>query len=683
MNVRVLNCWANVFTKGGLRATALRVACILSLLLLASSVHATDAATGQTNSDLTQVSLEALMQMEVPQISSASKFMQKETEAPASVTVISSEQIQRYGYRTLADALQSVSGFNVSYDRNYAYLGDRGMSLGDFNSRTLLLVDGHRVNNNLTDGAYIDTAFILDMDLVDHVEIIRGPSAVLYGNNAFFGVINVVTRSGSQLKGIEASGEYGSYDTYKGRVTIGKSFTNGVEMLFSGSIYDSAGVSRLYYPTFDTSDQNHGIAQDRDSDAYGSTFGSMKYGDFTLEGAFNRRIKDNPTAQFNTVFDAPGLQTIDDRGYVDLKYEHEFPNIVDVTANVYYDYGDHSIRYPIATRTHMLLYQEEQTGEWLGAEVQVSKRLWDKHTLTLGAEYRDDFHQEDLLFDTQTGKVFTDSLRTRQSYGVYAEGDVELFKQLHLNAGVRYDQYGDFDPAIDPRVALIYDPFEKTTFKAIYGTAFRAPNFLELSDPRFQNISPEEITSYELVYEQGIGRNLRSSVSTFYNEMNNLIVFQNGKYGNINVRSQGVELGIEGTWACGLRGRASYTLQHAENESYSQDLPDSPEQLIKFNLSVPVYQQKIFASLEFQYTSSRSTFSTTTTGRTMPGMDVEGHNTVNFTIFSQNLVKNLELSATVYNLFDEHYSDPATPFHLQSEIPQNGRSFGLKLTYRY
>src|SRR6266699_5759915 len=130
------------------------------------------------------------------------------------MTAITSDEIKRYGHRTLADALQSVQGFHVSYDRNYAFLGVRGVSLGDFNSRILLLVNGHRVNNNLTDGALIETAFILDVDLIDRVEIIRGPGSVLYGNNAFFGVINVITRQASQVNGAELSGEYASYDTY-------------------------------------------------------------------------------------------------------------------------------------------------------------------------------------------------------------------------------------------------------------------------------------------------------------------------------------------------------------------------------------------------------------------------------------------------------------------------------------
>jgi outer membrane receptor for ferrienterochelin and colicins len=684
MNRTILNGHNVAAMARTLRAAAGQMFCVALVLLVSAGAVAAGSGTVQTNADLTQVSLEALMQMEVPQISSASKFMQKETAAPASAIVISSEDIKRYGYRTLAQLLQSVPGFNVSYDRNYAYLGDRGLSLGDFNSRTLLLVDGHRVNNNLTDGAYIDTAFILDMDLVDHVEIIQGPSAVLYGNNAFFGVINVVTRTGAQLNGAEASVEYDSFDTYKGRVTIGKSFTNGVDFLLSGSLYDSVGASKLFYPNFNTPSQNNGVAQGLDGDAYGDTFGSLHYGDFTLEGAFNRRVKDNPTAQFGTAFDTPGLRTIDDRGYENVKFEHSFPDVVDVSANVYYDYVDHSLGYPFAAGPKHLLYEEKQTGEWWGSEVQLKKELWDKDTFTLGAEYRDDFHQEDLTYDTATGRPFSDVLKTRQSYGIYAEGDVELLKRLHLNAGARYDQYGDFQPAWDPRAALIYDPFDQSTFKFIYGTAFRAPNFVELSDPRFQDISPEHITSYELVYEQGLGHNLRSTVSGFYNQMHDLIVFENGKYNNIDATSQGIEIGLEGTWSFGLRVRASYTLQNAENNTWSQNLPDAPRQLIKCNISVPIYQQKIFASLEFQYTSSRNSYYTTTSGQTIPGMPVDPYNVVNFTIFSQNLlVKNLEFSASIYNLFDEQYSDPATPFHLQSQIPQNGRTFGVKVTYRF
>jgi outer membrane receptor for ferrienterochelin and colicins len=634
------------------------------------------------NSDLTELSLEALMEIEVPKVSSASKFVQKATEAPAIVNVVTADEIKLSGYRTLADVLQSVPGFHVSNDRNYSFLGSQGISLGDFNSRTLLLVNGHRQNNNLTDGAYIDNTFILDLDLVDRIEIIQGPNAVLYGNNAFFGVINVVTRKPEQINGLEAAGEFGEFETYKGRISLGHSFTNGLALLLSGSFQNSGGAAKLFFPAYNTPAQHFGIADHLDAESAASSFGSLSYGDWLLEAAYNHREKDNPTAQYFTTFNAPGLKTTDRRGYVNLKYTHEFPKLFELSARASYDYAGHDLGYPFGS-TGNTFYREEETGQWWGTELQLSKQIADKHRFTLGAEFRDDFAQDDVVSEPATGLTFTDSHRSRISYGIYGESELTLFKSLHLNSGVRYDQYGDFDAAVDPRVALIYSPLEKSTFKAIYGTAFRAPNFLELSDPRFQNIHPEEIRSYDLAYEQGIGRNLRSSLSGFYNQMNDLIVFENGSFGNVNAETKGLEFALEGNWASGLRGRASYTLQQAENLSRRQNLPDSPDSLIKFNLTAPLIKEKLFASVEIQYTSRRNTFSTTSTGQTLPGVAVNGYSTVNFTLFSQSLFKNLDLSASIYNLLGEQHADPATAAHLQSQIPQNGRSFRFKLTYRF
>jgi outer membrane receptor for ferrienterochelin and colicins len=256
---------------------------------------------------------------------------------------------------------------------------------------------------------------------------------------------------------------------------------------------------------------------------------------------------------------------------------------------------------------------------------------------------------------------------------------------LHLNAGVRYDQYGDFNPSVDPRLALIYNPFEKSTIKAIYGTAFRAPNFIELSAPNFfPTIGPEKITSYELVYEQQIADSLKTSLSGFYNRMDDLIFLQNGSFTNFNVDAKGLELSLEGVWAGGIRTRASYTYEETRNRTIGQELADSPSHLAKLNVSVPLYKEKIFAGLEFQYVSSRDTLHISPiTGEDVPGREAAGYGVVNFTLFSQNLVKNLDFSASIYNLLDTGYSDPATRFHHQDLIPQDGRSFRVKLTYRF
>ncbi len=635
----------------------------------------------QNPPDLTTIDLEKLMQIQyqVPTVFGASKMEQKSTEAPSSVTVITADEIKRFGYRTLAEILQSVQGFQVSYDRNYAFVGTRGVSLGDFNSRILLLIDGHRLNNNLTDGALVETAFILDVDLIERVEIIRGPGSVLYGNNAFFGVINVITRQAKSVDGAEVSGEYSSFDSGKGRVSIGKSFTNGFQFLLSGTLYENDGNDRLFYKEFDTPAQNHGVAKNMDADSSKSFFGSLAYRDFTLQGAFITREKVNPTAQFFTTFNDPDLRTVDERSYANLKYAHNFEDVVDVTAQIYYDRNDFDIGYPFTSSS----FREIQVGEWWGTELQFNKKIFDRHVLTLGVEYRDDFHQSDRVFDEGTGQTFTDINRTRESHGVFLQGDFALCTNLHFNVGGRYDQYGDFDAAFNPRLALIYHPIPSATLKALYGTAFRAPNFLELSDPRFQEIRPEEITSYELVYEQEINPFLRSSLSGFYNQMDNLIVLEDGNFTNFNANAIGTELGLTGFWTNGIRTRLSYTLQKAEDRSRSENLPDSPEQLAKANVSVPLYEQKIFASLEFQYTTSRHTLRTTTTGNTLEGQNAPGFGVFNFTLFSRDLIKNLEFSASVYNLLDRQYGDPSSRFHQQDIIGRDGRTFRVKLTYRF
>jgi iron complex outermembrane receptor protein len=660
---------------------------------ITNSVHAdsgtnsvrADSTTNQPQ-DISELPLEALMQLEVPEVYSASKYEQKATEAPSSTTVITSEEIKRYGYRTLADILESVPGFYTTDDRDYSYLGASGVNFGNANNRILLLVNGHRINNDLNDSAAIDTSFILDVDLIDRVEIVHGPGSVLYGNNAFFGVINVITRQGSPEDNVEVSGMYGSYNSYSGRVTIGGQFTNGPQFLLSGTLYNDDGPENLFYPQFDTQSQNNGVAHKMDGDGFGSFFGSTSYKDFTAEGGYVNREKVNPTAQYDTTFDDPSLKTIDDRSYATLKYAHKFSDTLDVSANVYYDRSDFQIGEPTVDG----LYDEKETGEWAGGEAQVNQKLWDRQMVSIGADYRDDFKQDNEVFAPPgSGAVNTDVRDRRENYGVFAQDDFAVVTNLHVNAGIRYDQsydqYDSFDPTWSPRAALIYDPFQQSTFKFIYGTAFRDPSFYELSQLISQDIKPqpEKITSYDLVYEQGIGGHLRSSVSGYYNHMNNLIDFENGSFTNLNANTLGLELALEGKWEDEISTRISYTLQHTENPDTDEVLPNSPMNLVKFDINAPLMRDKIFAGLEIQYTSGSHTVYTDLSGETLAGADSPGYTVINFTVFSQNIVKNLEVSASIYNLLDKKYDEPASNFHLQNVIPQNGLTFRLKVTYRF
>ena len=124
------------------------------------------------------------------------------------------------------------------------------------------------MNENVYDGAQIGTEFPLDLDLIDRIEIVRGPSSSLFGTNAVFGVINVITR---RPKGdaLEVSGDVASFMSRTGRITaMGRK--GDMSALLSGSLYRSAGQEVLFFPEFSTPQNNGGFAENVDGDRYGN-----------------------------------------------------------------------------------------------------------------------------------------------------------------------------------------------------------------------------------------------------------------------------------------------------------------------------------------------------------------------------------------------------------------------------
>jgi iron complex outermembrane receptor protein len=634
---------------------------------------------------------EAVFFHEIPSVYGASKYEQKVTEAPSSVTIVTADEIKKYGYRTLADLLQNVNGFFVTYDRNYHYLGVRGfIRPGDYDSRVLLLIDGHRLNDNVYESAAIGTESPIDVDLIDRVEIIRGPSSSLYGTNAFFGVINVITKRGRDLKGTELSTEISSYNSYKGRVSYGNKFSNGIELLLSGSYYDSAGQSRLFFKEFDSPLTNNGIVRDADGDQFYNVFAKLAFSDFTFQGGYVNRKKGIPTAAFDTVFNTTRTRTVDEHGYVDLKYEHEFAQQFSLLARLYYDNvyyrGNYLYDAPVDGAPSFVLNRDITVGEQWGTEIKLTKRLLERHKLTAGMEFRDNPRQDQANFDTEPFTSYLEARHNSRNWAFYLQDEFTILDNLILNAGVRYDHYDSFGGTTNPRLALIYN-LSKTSLKLLYGEAFRAPNAYEMfyagrspykANP---NLGPEKIRTYELVLERYLGEHLRASAAGYYYTIDNVIsqvtdpadmqiVYRNAE----TVEAKGLELELEGKWSSGLEGRISYAVQKAEEQQTGASLTNSPEHLVQGALILPLIPEKVFASLQTRYLSPR---------RTLTRQKTSDVFVTNFTLFSQDLVKGLEASGGIYDLFDEHYSDPGAAEHHQDAIAQDGRTFWLKLKYQF
>lgn len=647
--------------------------CLLLPMLMSCLALGQDSA--QHTVDLADASLEDLMNIEVY---SASKHLQSVREAPAFVTVVTAEEIRNYGYRTLADILQAVPGFYVTYDRNYSYLGTQGFARpGDYNSRVLLLVDGHRTNDAIYDYAMIGPELPLDVDLIERVEIIRGPGSSLYGTSAFFGVINIITRRGRDV-GTEISAEGGSFGTGKGRVSYGRAFQRG-EILLSGTFYGSAGQN-LYFPEFGSPLTNNGIARGLDDESAHNFLLKASYGHFSLQAVYGSRDKGVPTASFGSIFGDPRERTTDERAYIDVGYERSF-GPWNLASRVSLDHYRYNGTYPFeGVDGSSILNMDYALGQWWGSEVKLSRTVHEKHLITGGVEVRDYFHQNQFNYDLDPYTLHLKDYLSSTVWAVYLQDEFAITSKLSFNLGVRHDHYANF-MGTSPRLALIYQPRERTTLKLLVGQAFRAPNAYETyysldGDSDDTGLHAEKIRTMELVVEQWLGRRLRITGSAHRNDIKGMIsqvidpsdgqpYFANGA----SVHGEGTLLQLDGKLNNGVEGRVGYGY-----ESTDDQLSNSPHHLAKLNLTVPLARRRLLAGWESQYTSSRTT---------LAGNQLGGFVLSNLTLSSRKLDRHIDLSLSLHNLFDKRYSVPGGYEHLQDALQQDGRSFRVKMQYHF
>jgi len=643
------------------------------------------AAAQEKTNDISELSLEDLMNVEVY---SASKHMQKASDAPSSVTVVTADEIQKHGYRTLADILESVRGFYITYDRDYSFVGVRDFGrLGDSNNRILVLIDGHRINDNVFGEPYLGTEFLVDVDLIDHVEVIRGPSSSLYGADAFFAVINVITRKGEQMRGFELSFAGASFGTYQGRASYGRRF-RGIDMMFSGTFYNSYGPL-LFFPEFDSPASNYGITRNTDYESSQHILGTISFHGFTVQGLFSARDKGVPTAYYGGLFNDPQTQNIDRHQYIDVSYHHFIGDKWNLAARTSYDHA--SLRAPVAYASGLpdgsaTLQTYSFQGSWSDTEVDLSRNFFEKHQVTLGTEIIDNLRQNQGDYTAQ-GNVFVAVPGSSVIWALYGQDEFTITQNLNLSAGVRYDHYSEFGGTTNPRLGLIYHLAHATAFKLLYGTAFRAPEPFELKpdygafyDNNLQ-LRPETIRTVEGVMEQGLGAHFTLAGSVFRNWINDLISIETNPadgqsvYENSGrVNATGAEVELDARFGGGLQGRASYSFTDTEQPVTQQRLANSPRHLGKVGASFPLMQQRLFAGVDAQYTSPVQTLA----GNTLSGFAI-----FNVTLLAHTLTKHLDVSSSVYNILNKRYFDPGRPEDTQDAIQQDGRSFQIKLTGKF
>lgn len=648
--------------------------------------------------DVTQLSLEDILNTEVV---SASKKMERANRAPADVTVIPADDIRLFGWRTLADVLRATRGFYVTSDYTYEYVGVRGFSPpGDYNSRLLVLVDGNRINDPVYDTGFIGGELPLDLDLIQRIEIVRGPSSSLYGSNAFFGVVNLVTREGRDMEGGEVALQAAEhYIGQSARGTYGRQLDNGLELLLSATHSESDGET-LYFPEFDSPATHNGVTHDMDYEDRDQAFLKLDWGRWALTAGHGWRKKGRPTAPAGAAFDQPGTFYIDQESFGELQYRQETATgelNARIFAGDYQFWGDSVFPGP-------LLSSDDARGSWYGLELRQGMRLNNHHSLVAGLEYQDNYRQFQTVYDDDPYTLYLDREVDTRKLGLYLQDDWTLGTQWSATLGLRYDSvspsYADRQGELSPRLALIYSPGTESTLKLLYGHAFRAPNVYESQylypfDPGRQldnpNLSAEIIDTVEVVWERYFGLDTRLTVAGYAYELKDLIALTALEVANpapppatveafqlqnqATIDAQGLELELEHQFENRTRLRTSYTLQHPRPDDHSR-LSNVPRHLGKLNLGAPLGGDDLHLGVEIQAASRRLADS----GDYAPGYVIANLNLNYYTP-----LPGTELSFSVRNVLDAHYYDPASDDGVpgRRRIPQRARELAARLQARF
>lgn len=626
--------------------------------------------------------LDSLLNIE---ISAASKYAQGIHEAPAAVTVITADEIALQGYRTLEDVLQHVRGFYVSNDRNYAYLGVRGFSRPtDYNDRVVLLLNGHSMNENVYGAAFIGTELAIDLGHVDRIEIIRGPGSALYGTNAMFAVINLVTKDGKALDGGRVRMDAGSFGRYGGAIEYGRVLDNGFDWSVNAQWADAKG-QRLFYPEYNTLATNHGVTENDDGDNYRSVTGTAKFKHATIQCALTDRTKHVPTGAYETDFGDSGFRTKDQRGFLELMLEHPWGDNRQLMGRLYYDKYFFEGNYP---------YEADQTdqsnGDWIGGEAQLR---WDPrpdNRLILGIEHQNNLRADYSLWDDDT--TYFDGDFPFTLWSAYVQDEAQLTKDLAVTAGIRHDYNSAYGSTTTPRVALVYSPNVLGTLKFMYGDAYRSPNVYEreIGGGEFvkgnPELEPERIRTIELAWEYPIEKHIRGSVSLYNYDIEELIdqiidpVDSLEVFSNVGqAHALGTEIELSGRWESGLSLTLSYSHQEAEDPDTDEALTNSPNDCANFTAIVPAGRHLTLAARGIYESKRLTVYDTWTDPYFIAGLTATVRPRLAHSSSWATHLSRCSISLTINNIFDEDYQTPGGYEHRQDAIAQDGRNVFVRL----
>jgi outer membrane receptor protein involved in Fe transport len=553
--------------------------------------------------DLTELTIEQLLDVRVE---AAALHPQMLEDAPASVTVLTAQDLRKYGYRTLGEALASVRGFYGSYDRSYHSVGVRGFNLpGDYASRFLIMVNGHNMADHIFDSMlWFGEDFPIEMNLVKQIEIVRGPSSALYGSNGIFATINIVTKSPEEAGPPTLVASAGSFGEKKAQLMVAEPLGKHASLLVSGSVFNNSGESPLFFPQFDTPATNRGQALRMDGEKGYHFFSNLVWRNWSITGVLSDRNKIQPISWGPTIFNDRGSQLMESTAYVEASYTRGLAR-GNLEWRTYFN-SDHlrgRFDYPLDSPAGTLTEDNRTFSEsdWIGTRLSYRFDASRLGTLTLGTEGNIDLRAYQGSKDVApVPAVFVNINTGDKTLAFFVQDERRLTSSWSLNLGARVDLSIYRKNFFSPRAALIYQPNSAWTYKFLFGRSFRNPSAFQLFyEDGFSSVAnpgarPESADTIELDVERKLGRHINLSVSAYRYWLHDFLegVFTDAGLFQIQNRGKthatGLEIEIDARPSRWIETTASYAFQKSVDSHADSILENSPDHLAKLRFAVPL-----------------------------------------------------------------------------------------------
>ena len=661
--------------------TALRLwpLALLLTLALAAPAHADDAGAEAYQFFMTDAKVPSSAK-----VVSATKSKVDANEAPASIQVLTADDLARYGYRNVAEALHGLTGLFVENTQTYENLGVRGLNiLGDYSSRVLVLVDGNATNDPIWGAGSVGNELAVDITDVKRIEVVMGPGSAIYGTHAMFAVVNVITKKGADVHGGALEGGYGSYDSRSGRFQVGGR-SGDMDVYLSGALLSSLGHD-LAFDDPAVAGVNGGVFAGAGAESAGHALVKLAWKGLSLQASYAKRLKGLATTAYGTDFNVPGTDQGDGNWMSEAKWVQPLGDDVELLLRAYVrdtSFNGNYLFYGSGGGDN----KEFSDATWGGGELQLNWQTSPSNHLTVGGEAMNAWRLLMQSWDDVSGSIL-DETHSMAVGSAYAQDLYKPLDGLTLVGGLRYDRYNTFGDAWSPRAGMLVDLPADCTAKLLWGTAFNAPSAAELfwtdlvTEVGNPALAPERLSTWELVLESAVTRHVKLSVAGYYNNVYDLVqlvsdpalpvpTFRNQG----QVRTVGGDINLKADIE-NVKGHLGFSYQQTTDVATGLVVPNSAADSANAGLSWPFLANRLYLSGEAVYTGLRQTYH---------GYWVSPNIRSDVTLYSSGLIPAVDLTFKVRNLFDCSYLEPISEEPaLVEAVPQDRRSYEARASLQF